>query len=251
MVTLSTTVSSAALALARNESQGSVVEFGVKPVSRGCEAADAGLKKAARAKLKIRKKPLGTRRRKQFSEMLRAAMLAQYQWTVGECAKGASCNATADRFHGIVARPHSDIGSAADTQTVAQILTELAGCVHNGAEYHVEAELSANLATTTRAIEQSPDDDIYYPMYGKYYSTKQVTVTTDYATTTRFGSTTAVILLVVQSTVFSGSADLVGHLKAPDKETFKDFCPKDEFGKRPIGTDPRGLCFFYALKGAT
>lgn len=33
------------------------------------------MKKAARAKLKIRKKPLGTRRRKQFSEMLRAAMV--------------------------------------------------------------------------------------------------------------------------------------------------------------------------------
>ncbi|EEY65791.1 uncharacterized protein PITG_03316 [Phytophthora infestans T30-4] len=115
--------------------------------------------------------------------------------------------------------------SSATDQTVAQILTELAGCMVDEAKHHEEVEQAAGrtcqssrkaqttatdqsvtasaqipsvtglAADTKRAAtatilatsdtELSSDDEMYYPIYGMYYSSKQVTVTADYATTTR------------------------------------------------------------------
>ncbi|KAI9986173.1 hypothetical protein PInf_025088 [Phytophthora infestans] len=37
---------------------------------------------------------------------------------------------------------------------------------------------------------------------------------------------------------------------ASDVEKFKDFWPEDEYGKRAIGADARGICMFSALKRA-
>ncbi|KAE9048980.1 hypothetical protein PR003_g146 [Phytophthora rubi] len=41
-----------------------------------------------------------------------------------------------------------------------------------------------------------------------------------------------------------------GSLEEVREEKFKDFWPKDEFGKRAIGASARGLCMFRALKRA-
>ncbi|GMF30853.1 unnamed protein product [Phytophthora fragariaefolia] len=49
---------------------------------------------------------------------------------------------------------------------------------------------------------------------------------------------------------FTDEVDLVDRWKKSAEEKFKDFWPKDEFGKRAIGADARGLYMFTALKGA-
>ncbi|KAI9985428.1 hypothetical protein PInf_004786 [Phytophthora infestans] len=48
----------------------------------------------------------------------------------------------------------------------------------------------------------------------------------------------------------STELDLLDRWKASDVKTFKGFWPKDEYGKRAIGADARGLCMFTALKRA-
>ncbi|EGZ21524.1 hypothetical protein PHYSODRAFT_493424 [Phytophthora sojae] len=108
-------------------------------------------------------------------------------------------------------------------QAAAQILTELASRAIDGGVHHPEVKRAAGrtgkasrraLSAATdqrvtarthvpRATKQdaatecedtvielgtsdtneSSDGDVYYPIYGKYYSSKQVTVTADYATT--------------------------------------------------------------------
>ncbi|EGZ15986.1 hypothetical protein PHYSODRAFT_449039, partial [Phytophthora sojae] len=49
---------------------------------------------------------------------------------------------------------------------------------------------------------------------------------------------------------FTNEVDLVDRWKESGEEKFKDFWPNDEFGKRAIGADARGLCMFNALKRA-
>ncbi|GMF53722.1 unnamed protein product [Phytophthora fragariaefolia] len=134
----------------------------------------------------------------------------------------------------------------------------------------------------TSDTDESSDGDVYYPIYGKYYSSKQVTVTDDYATTTktwrvarindrrnsprgpeyrvlwlsrllvnqRYYQRTWEPLQQLLDDGFADEVDLVDRWKESGDEKFKDFWPKDKFGKRVIGADARGLYMFTALKCA-
>ncbi|KAI9989066.1 hypothetical protein PInf_022792 [Phytophthora infestans] len=198
------------------------------------------------AKIQQRKRKRAAARKK--SQALRAAMAeitVEPTETTATVSSAASCSsrsgagasasgptehlaaATADYSHVIESRDRSDAFSTSSVtdQTVAQILTELAGCMTDEVKHHEEVEQAAGrtgkgsrkaqttatdqsvtasaqllsvtglAATAERAAtatilatsdtELSSDDAMCYPIYGKYYSSKQVTVTTDYATTTR------------------------------------------------------------------
>ncbi|KAE9244403.1 hypothetical protein PF004_g5695 [Phytophthora fragariae] len=96
--------------------------------------------------------------------------------------------------------PASSTSRATD-QAAAQILTELAsraldGGVHHPARVtartHVPRATELDAATEcedtvielgTSDTDESSDGDVYYPIYGKYYISKQGTITADYATT--------------------------------------------------------------------
>ncbi|GMF49563.1 unnamed protein product [Phytophthora fragariaefolia] len=213
--------------------------------------------------------------------------------------------------------------SRATDQTVAQILTELASRDLDGGVHHPEvkkvadrtgkASRRAHTAATDQCVtarthvplateldaatecgdtvielgtsdtDESSDGDVYYPIYGKYYSSKQVTVTDAYATTTktwrvarindrrnsprgpeyrvlwlsrllvnqRYYQRTWEPLQQLLDDGFADEVDLVDRWKESGDEKFKAFWPRDEFGKRAIGADARDLCMFTALKRAT
>ncbi|KAE9303727.1 hypothetical protein PR003_g21934 [Phytophthora rubi] len=212
--------------------------------------------------------------------------------------------------------------SRATDQVAAQILTELASCALDGGVHHPavrkaadrteKASRRAQTAATDQRVtartrvarateldaatecedtvielgtsdtDESSDGDVYYPIYGKYYNSKQVTIKSDYATTKKTwrvarindrrnsprGPEYRVLwlrhLLVnrryyqrtwepIQQLLDEGFADevaLVHRWKKSGKEKFNDFWPKDEFDKWAIGADARGLCMFSALKRA-
>ncbi|GMF41753.1 unnamed protein product [Phytophthora fragariaefolia] len=194
-----------------------------------------------------------------------------------------------------------DSTSRATDHTVAQILTELAsrdldGGVHPPevkkvpdrtgrasrrahtaatdqrvtARTHVPRATQPDAATEredtvielgTSDTDESSDGDVYYPIYGKYYSNKQVTVTDDYVTTTKTWSVARIndrrnwprdpayrVLwlsrLLVNQRYYQRTWESLQQLLDDG------FADEDEFGKRAIGADARDLCLFIALKRA-
>ncbi|GMF30794.1 unnamed protein product [Phytophthora fragariaefolia] len=206
---------------ARKKPQGPDAKSSVEAATTatgGCESSGAGLEKAAGAKLKKLKKVTGVKARKVvgglLAEALQAAMAevaaasmdkAPAVSSVAPCdsRSGAGAPASASRKHvaastadcsrDIVPRDRSDMGSTsrATDLAVAHILTELASRALDGGEHHTEVKKAADRTGKppnvnvlgTSDTDESSDGNVYYPINGKYFNSKQVAVTADYATT--------------------------------------------------------------------
>ncbi|KAE8903016.1 hypothetical protein PF010_g5394 [Phytophthora fragariae] len=188
-------------AAACKENQGAGAESSVQAATTatgGCEAAGPEALQAAMAEA--------------AAEASEATPTAS---SVAPCGSrsGPGAPASASREHvatamahcspAIIPRDRGDIGSTsrATDQAAAQILTELAsraldGGVHHPARVtartHVPRATELDAATEcedtvielgTSDTDESSDGDVYYPIYGKYYISKQGTITADYATT--------------------------------------------------------------------
>ncbi|KAE9334553.1 hypothetical protein PR003_g13460 [Phytophthora rubi] len=138
-----------------------------------------------------------------------------------------------------------------------------------------------NAAATNHATT-SPEDEIYYRIYGKFYSSGKVTVNAKYATTKQtwhvaricqrreeaLGTQYYVLWIarcpmnrryykrswepreVLMADGFASEIDLVDRWKASGEPKFETFWRQDDFGKRSIGANMTGLCMINALKRA-
>ncbi|EGZ22481.1 hypothetical protein PHYSODRAFT_330265 [Phytophthora sojae] len=250
-------------AAARKENQGAGAKSSVEAATTttgGCEAAGAGVKKAAGAKENKLKKAAGTKARKAvggpLAEALQAAMTeaaaesletAPAASSVAPCdsrsGAGAPCDsrsgagapastsrehvaaATAHCSHGIIPGDLSDMGSTSRTtdQAAAQILTELASRAVDGGVHHPEVKRAAGrTGKASRRAQTAATDQRVTAQYRVLWLSR----------------------LLVNRRYYQRTWE-------PLQQLLDDgFVNEDEFGKRAIGADARGLCMFNALKRA-
>ncbi|KAE9216029.1 hypothetical protein PF004_g14565 [Phytophthora fragariae] len=258
-------------AAARKENQGAGAKSSVEAATTataGCEAAGPEALQAAMAEAAAE----ASEQRPQEAVLYRAARAVALERVLLPLYRGTEVT-----WVQLLALPTRAQTAATDQRVTAR--TRVARATELDAATECEDTV---IELGTSDTDESSDGDVYYPIYGKYYNSKQVTIKSDYATTKKTwrvarindrrnsprGPEYRVLwlrhLLVnrryyqrtwepIQQLLDEGFADevaLVHRWKKSGEEKFNDFWPKDEFGKWAIGADARGLCMFSALKRA-
>ncbi|EGZ04573.1 hypothetical protein PHYSODRAFT_250016 [Phytophthora sojae] len=213
-------------AAARKENQGAGAESSVEAAttaSGGCEAAGAGVKKAAGAKEKKLKKAAGAKARKAVGGPLAEALQA------------AMAEAAADSM---------------ETAPAASSVAPCGSCSGAGAPATChgtskQVTVTSDYATTKMTWRVARINDRRSSPRGPEY---RVLWLSRLLVNRRYYQRTWEPLQQLLDDGFANEVDLVDRWKESGVEKF---WPKDEFGKRAIGADARGLCMFNALKRAT
>ncbi|KAE9015508.1 hypothetical protein PR003_g4926 [Phytophthora rubi] len=198
--------------------------------------------------------------------------------TFMNCDASATCaNCKCDNASAVVDDVTPD--TVQDTITVAQ-LAIVTDQMRTGT---IRKDIDTIKKDTDTDHGSTRTDQMYYPIYGEYYTGRDVTVDVNYATTTETWRVAYIndrrqmhlgleyrVLWVhpdrsckrlylrtweprarLVDDDFEVEIDLVDRWKASNFDTFEEFWKQDQVGFGLLGADGEGLCLFNALKRAT